>query len=121
MPDDIQFKTKPQIALGQIRETLAAGVSLGVVVSDAGHENDMRFRSGLKEMNLDYVVAVQSSISLWPPGQEPLPPKPLSGKGHPASHCAPRSGLLALVRQGVGAEYSSRGLARHLVARGNQC
>lgn len=36
-------------------------------------------------MNLDYVVGVQSSASLWPPGQGPSPPKPWSGKGRPPS------------------------------------
>src|ERR1700730_5027046 len=53
VPDDAQFKTKPQIALDRIRETLAAGVRQGVVLADAGYGNGMRFRCGLKERNLD--------------------------------------------------------------------
>jgi hypothetical protein len=33
VPDDAQFKTKPQIALDRIRETLAAGVRQGMVLA----------------------------------------------------------------------------------------
>ena len=36
-------------------------------------------------MGLPYVVGVQSTLSVWPPGTEPLPPKPWSGRGRPPS------------------------------------
>ena len=36
-------------------------------------------------MGLIYAVAVQSTISVWPPGMEPLPPKPWSGRGRKPS------------------------------------
>jgi SRSO17 transposase len=85
VPDDVKFETKPQIALDQIRQAKEAGVPTGVVLADAGYGIDTAFRIGLRGMNLDYVVGVQSSTSLWPPGQGPLPPKPWSGKGRPPS------------------------------------
>jgi len=85
VPEEIEFKTKPQIALDQIREALMIGIPQGVVLADAGYGNDSGFRAGLREMKLDYVVGVQSSISLWPPGHGPLPPKPWSGNGRPPS------------------------------------
>jgi SRSO17 transposase len=34
-------------------------------------------------MGLTYVVGVQSSARLWPPGAGPLPPKPWTGQGRP--------------------------------------
>lgn len=85
VPDDITFETKPQIALDQIRQAKQAGIPTGVVLADAGYGVDTTFRIGLRAMNLDYVVGVQSSATLWPPGQGPLPPKPWSGKGRPPS------------------------------------
>lgn len=85
VPDDVTFKTKPQIALVQIRQAKEAGIPLGVVLADAGYGIDTAFRIGLRAMNFDYAVGVQSSTSLWPPGQGPLPPKPWSGKGRPPS------------------------------------
>lgn len=85
MPEDVIFRTKPEIALTQIRAALDAGVSPGVVLADAGYGNDTAFRTGLTEMGLTYVVGVQSSIRLWSPGTQPLPPKPWSGRGRPPS------------------------------------
>ena len=81
VPEDIVFQTKPQIALAQVRAAVETGVPRGVVLSDAGYGNDTDFRTGLTEQGLLYVVGVQSSTSLWPPGQGPLPPKPWRGKG----------------------------------------
>lgn len=83
VPEAIGFETKPQIALGQVRAALAKGVARGLVLSDAGYGIDTDFRTGITECGLRYVVGVQSSISLWPPGQEPLPAKPWSGVGRP--------------------------------------
>ncbi len=85
VPEDIVFRTKPEIALDQIQAALAAGVPRGVVLADAGYGIDTAFRTGLTEMGLTYIVGVQSSTSLWPPGTQPLPPKPWSGRGRPPS------------------------------------
>jgi SRSO17 transposase len=81
VPDDIAFQTKPQIALGQMRAALLAGVPSAVVLADAGYGVDTDFRDGISELGLPYVVGIQSSTTLWPPDQAPLPPKPWSGRG----------------------------------------
>lgn len=83
--EDVVFKTKPEIALEQITASHGAGVARGVVLADAGYGNDTRFRSGVSALGLDYVMGVQGSISVWPPGQEPLAPKPWIGRGRPSS------------------------------------
>ncbi|BAV50422.1 DDE transposase [Mesorhizobium sp. 113-1-2] len=85
VPENVVFRTKPEIALAQIRAALEAGVSRGVVLADAGYGNDTAFRTGLTKVGLTYVVGVQSSIRLWSPGTQPLPPKPWSGRGRPPS------------------------------------
>lgn len=85
VPEDVIFRTKPEIALAQIRAALEAGVSRSVVLADAGYGNDTSFRTGLTEIGFTYVVGVQSSIRLWSPGTQPLPPKPWSGRGRPPS------------------------------------
>jgi SRSO17 transposase len=81
VPDDMAFRTKPRIALEQIRAALLAGVPSAVVLADAGYGVDTEFRDGITELGLRYVVGIQSSTLLWPPGQAPLPPKPWSGRG----------------------------------------
>ena len=85
VPEDVVFKTKPEIALEQITAAHGAGIARGVVLADAGYGNDTRFRSAVGALGLDYVMGVQGSISLWPPGREPLAPKPWSGRGRPPS------------------------------------
>ena len=85
VPDDVTFRTKPEIALAQIRAALAAGVAPGVLLTDAGYGADGAFRSAVTASGLTYVVGVQSTLSVWPPGVEPLPPKPWSGRGRPPS------------------------------------
>ena len=83
IPEEVQFETKPKIALGQIRQAVEEGVAPGVVVADAGYGTDGQFRRGITELNLEYVVGVQSSASVWEPGKEPLPAKAFKGTGRP--------------------------------------
>jgi SRSO17 transposase len=85
IPDELQFQTKPQIALEQIRQAVEESVSPGVVVADAGYGVDGRFRAGMTELGLEYAVGVQSSLSVWVPGTEPLPPLPRKQMGRPPS------------------------------------
>lgn len=85
VPDELRFSTKPQIALEQIRTAQMDGIPPGTVLADAGYGVDTDFRDGITALGLTYVVGIQSSASLWPPGQEPLPVKPWSGRGRPTS------------------------------------
>ena len=83
VPEQIEFQTKPQIAITQIRRAVEEDVPRGVVLADAGYGNDGQFRAALTELNLRYVVGAQSSTTVWAPGTEPLPAKPRSGRGRP--------------------------------------
>ena len=75
VPEDVVFKTKPQIALDRIRAASAEGVPEGIVLADAGYGINTAFRTALTRMGLSYVVGVQSSARLWPPGAGPLRPR----------------------------------------------
>ena len=85
VPDDVTFQTKPQIAFGQIRAAIAAGVPPACVLTDAGYGIDTEFRDGITALGMSYVVGIQSSTSLWPPGKQPLPIKPRGGIGRPST------------------------------------
>jgi len=41
------------------------------------------FRDGVTELDLQYVVGVQSSMDVWEPGKQPLPAKPRGKMGRP--------------------------------------
>ena len=83
IPEGIGFATKPQIALQQLRALLDEGAPRHCVLADAGYGVDYAFRQGLTDMGLPYMVGITSAVVVWPPGVEPLPPKPYSGMGRP--------------------------------------
>ena len=81
VPEEITFKTKPQIALEQIHEACAAGLPRGVVLMDAGYGCNTSLRSGVSALGLNYVAGILPNTSVWVAGTGPLPPKPWSGRG----------------------------------------
>lgn len=83
IPEDARFATKTEIALQQLRRLLAEGAPPHCVLADAGYGTHNEFRQALTDMGLQYVVGVTSSVVVWPPGVEPLPPKPWCGNGRP--------------------------------------
>jgi SRSO17 transposase len=85
VPQDIAFETRTAIALGQLRQALAEGVPVGIVLGDAAYGIETGFRVGVSALGLSYVLGVQSSLSVWPPGKEPLPPLPYSDRGRPST------------------------------------
>jgi SRSO17 transposase len=102
IPEDIVFKTKPQIALDQLKTAHAAGIPLGTVLADAGYGYDSQFRDGVTKLGLLYAVGIQSNVLMWkagtilpvqgPDGRKPSRPQlraqQISAKelalGHPA-------------------------------------
>ena len=83
MPEEIVFKTKPEIALEQLRWACAAGLPRGVVLLDAGYGNNTDLRTDITALGLTYVAGILSKTTVWAPGTEPLPPKRWSGRGRP--------------------------------------
>jgi SRSO17 transposase len=81
VPQDVEFATKPAIALAQIERLLAQGAPKHCVLADAGYGVDTALRERLSELGLSYVVGVTSQVTVWPPGREPLPPAAYSGRG----------------------------------------
>jgi SRSO17 transposase len=85
VPEAVRFQTKQELALAQIRSLLDEDVPRGVVLADAAYGNDHSFREELETLGFEYVVGIQSSTSVWPPGTAPLPPRVRSTTGRPAS------------------------------------
>lgn len=81
VPQMLQFATKPQIALRQIEHLMDQGAPRHCVLADAGYGIDTAFRARLSELGLRYAVGVTGSVTVWPPGREPLPPLAHSGRG----------------------------------------
>jgi SRSO17 transposase len=76
VPEEIGFRTKPEIALEQLRHAMAQQVPVGVVLADAGYGKGTQFRTALTQLGLQYIVGIESSATVWEPGQQPLPAAP---------------------------------------------
>ena len=76
VPEGIGFQTKPEIALQQIRKAMEQKIAVGVVLADAGYGNGTPFRTALTQLGLSYMVGIESSTTVWEPGQQPLPAPP---------------------------------------------
>jgi SRSO17 transposase len=85
VPDEIEFQTKPEIALAQIRQALEQQVPVGTVLADAGYGNGTDFRAGITGLGLQYVMGIESSVTVWEPGEQPLLPVPPRKPGRGAS------------------------------------
>ena len=81
VPEDLQFKTKPQIALEQIKSAYDAGLPRGVVLVDAGYGVEAKFRAGISALGLKYVAGIKTTNTVWAPGTSSLPPPTYSGRG----------------------------------------
>lgn len=92
VPEDIVFKTKPQIALEQLKAAHTAGIPLGTVLADAGYGYDSQFRDGITKLGRPstrgrvlYAVGIQSNVLMWkadtilpvqgPDGEKPSRPQ----------------------------------------------
>ena len=75
MPKEISFKTKPQIALEQLRWAREAGLPRGVALLDAGYGANTDLRANIMTLGLWYVAGTMPNTTVWAPGTAPLPPK----------------------------------------------
>jgi SRSO17 transposase len=83
VPEEVVFKTKPAIALDQVQAACAAGIARGVVVMmDTAYGSDTKLRTGVSALALSYVAGIQSAVTVWPPGCEPLPPRSSASAEH---------------------------------------
>src|ERR1700678_354232 len=71
VPEEIGFKTKPQIAFDQIREAWEAGLPHGVVLMDAGYGANTELRTDISALGLTYIAGILPNTTVWVPGTAP--------------------------------------------------
>jgi SRSO17 transposase len=97
IPDEIVFQEKWRIGLDLLDRALGWGLESRPVVADAGYGDSTKFRKGLEERGLSYVVGIGGSAVVWPPGTCPVQnPKPAGSKGRPRVRWDAPSGVTPL-------------------------
>src|ERR1700709_61822 len=82
VPKEIKFKTKPEIALEQIRWACEAGLPRGVGLMDTAYGNDSRLRAGMTALGVLYVAGILPNTLMWRSGTGPRRTgKPLNNTG----------------------------------------
>src|SRR6202171_1871259 len=71
VPEEIAFKTKPQIALEQIRWACEVGLPGDMALVDAGYGHDSKLRAGITDLGKRYVAGIQPQMLVWKPGKRP--------------------------------------------------
>jgi SRSO17 transposase len=69
VPEEIGFKTKPEIALEQIKWACEMGLPGDLVLFDAGYGNDSKLRAGVTELGKIYVAGIQPQTLVLKPGR----------------------------------------------------
>lgn len=71
VPKEIKFKSKPEIALEQMRWACESDLPRGVALMDTAYGRDSRLRAGMTELGVSYVVGILPDTLMWPPGTGP--------------------------------------------------
>lgn len=65
VPPEVQFQTKPMLALALIGEVLAAGVGRAPVLGDEVYGTASELRRGLRELELEYFLNAGGDLLAW--------------------------------------------------------
>jgi SRSO17 transposase len=66
IPDEVEFRTKPELALDMIRRAVADELPPGVVLADSAYGDSCDFREQVRQLNLDFAVGVHATTKVWP-------------------------------------------------------
>jgi SRSO17 transposase len=66
IPNEIGFRTKPELGLQMIQRAVAAGIPKGVVLADQAYGTCKEFRKEIRALDLHYAVAVDAKTSVLP-------------------------------------------------------
>jgi SRSO17 transposase len=65
IPDDVEFKTKLQLALDMIRRARRNRIPRGIVLADSAFGNSSDFRAQLRKLGLHYAVGVSPQTAVF--------------------------------------------------------
>jgi SRSO17 transposase len=65
IPDELVFKTKPEIALDLIARARENEIPGNIILADAAYGDSSAFRESLREQGFDFAVAIKAPTRVW--------------------------------------------------------
>lgn len=65
IPEDVTFKTKPELALGMLERAAREGLPGKIVLADADYGKDPQFRATVRMHGFDYAIGIHSTTKVW--------------------------------------------------------
>jgi len=65
VPAEIEFRTKPELALALIQQTHAAGVCPAPVLGDSAYGDSADFREGVRQLGMEFFLQVEPTHKAW--------------------------------------------------------
>lgn len=89
IPDQVVFRTKPQLAAGLCEQAAGWEVPRAPILGDVAYGDDTALRTRLHEGRLEYVLAVSAKLSVYGPQTSFTVPERAGGRGRPPSVARP--------------------------------
>lgn len=115
IPEGLQFKTKPELALQMIDRALEDGVPPGVVLADEAYGTSTEFRDALRERGLDYAVAINGNSTFWTVDRNGKVIGRISWSAKELAEILAKSFRRTTWREGTGGRLSARFAARRVL------
>jgi len=81
IPEEITLKTKTELALDLVDEVRGWGLQDRVVLADSAYGDAFKFRQGLRDRMLDYIVQVRGELMAWTEDPHPSAELPMKRGG----------------------------------------
>jgi SRSO17 transposase len=85
IPDDVQFKTKPQLGVDLVEQAVDWGLDGAPVLGDEAYGDNTALRERLHGAGREYVLAVGAQTTVYAPETTFAVPPRTSGRGRPPS------------------------------------
>lgn len=119
IPEEVTFKTKPQLAVQMIRQAIGDKVPKGVVLADGAYGTSSEFRSQVRSLGLHYAVGVDSQTTVCLLDSEGIPQGEAVGVKDMALNIQERGGFRRCTwRDGTREPLWARFALRRVVAAG---
>lgn len=107
IPDDVVFKTKPQLGVDLVEQAVGWGLGAAPVLGDEAYGDNTALRERLHSAGREYVLAIGAATTVYAPETTFAVPPRTGGRGRPPSRprpdCEPEAIKALIARLGHGA------------------